>query len=209
MKNRIGMVGAGLLIASSLTVALTNAALGNAALGNAQTFKITGTQNLATVQSDTSVENFVGRTNKVTGELRFDPAAKTGAGVIVVEGASIQTGNSARDGHMRSAQWMNFDKHPQVRFETTSVKHEEGDQYRVVGKLSMSGVTRDVTASATLRFLPASDSTRQLGFQGDVVNLRASFTIKLSEFNVKIPAQSAASVADAQRIQINVFASNK
>jgi polyisoprenoid-binding protein YceI len=204
MKNRIGTFSAGLLIVSSLVVALAGVAL-----GNVQTFKITGSQNLATVQSDTSVENFVGRTNKVTGELRFDPAAKTGGGVIIVEGSSIQTGNTVRDGHMRSAQWMNFDKHPQVRFETTSVKHETGDQYQVTGKLSMSGATRDVTATATLRFLPASDSTRQLGFQGDVVNLRTSFMVKLSDFSVKIPAQATATVADAQRVQINVFASNK
>ena len=184
-------------------------AVSSVALANARTFKIGGTQNLATVQSDTTVENFVGRTAKVTGELRFDPAAKTGSGVIVVDGSSIQTGNGMRDGHMRGAAWMNFDKHRDIRFETSSVTHSEGDQYRVVGKLSMSGVTKDLSTTATVRFLPASDATKQLGFAGDVVNLRTQFSVKLSDFGVKIPAQSAASVADAQRIQVNVFASSQ
>ena len=175
----------------------------------AQSFKITGTQNLATVQSDTAVEKFVGRTSKVTGEIRFDPSAKTGGGVITVDGASIQTGNGGRDGHMRSADWMNFEKFPQIRFEALKATNTSGDQYNVAGKLSMSGQTRDVTASATLRFLPTSEQTKQLGYQGDVVNLRATLTVKLSEFGIKAATSSGGSVADAQRIQINVFASNK
>ena len=175
----------------------------------AQSFKITGTQNLATVQSDTAVEKFVGRTSKVTGEIRFDPSAKTGGGVITVDGASIQTGNGGRDGHMRGADWMNFEKFPQIRFEALKVTNTSGDQYNVDGKLSMSGQTRDVTASATLRFLPSSEQTKQLGYQGDVVNLRATLTVKLSEFGIKAATSSGGSVADAQRIQINVFASNK
>ena len=197
--NTIRLLGfaASVLVASSFVLAA------------AQTFRVTGTQNLATVQSDTTVEKFVGRTSKVTGEIRFDPNTKTGGGIITVDGASIQTGNGGRDGHMRSAEWMNFEKFPQIRFEALKVTNTSGDQYAVDGKLSMSGKTRDVTANATLRFLPASEQTKQLGFQGDVVNLRATLTIKLSDFDVKIPEFSKANVADAQRIQINVFASNK
>jgi polyisoprenoid-binding protein YceI len=175
----------------------------------AQGFKITGTQNLATVQSDTTVEKFVGRTSKVTGEIRFDSNTKTGGGVITVDGASIQTGNGERDSHMRGAGWMNFEKFPQIRFEAVKVTNTSADQYNVDGKLSMSGQTRNVTASSTLRFLPASEQTKQLGFQGDVVNLRATLTIKLSEFGIKAATSSGGSVADAQRIQLNVFASNK
>lgn len=196
--NNIRLLGfaASVLAASSLVLA-------------AQSFKITGTQNLATVQSDTTVEKFVGRTGKVTGEIRFDPAAKTGGGVITVDGASIQTGNGERDSHMRSAGWMNFEKFPQIRFEAVKVTNTSGDQYNVDGKLSMSGQTRDVTATSTLRFLPASEQTKQLGFQGDVVNLRATLTIKLSDFGIKAAASSGGNVADAQRIQLNVFASNK
>jgi polyisoprenoid-binding protein YceI len=195
VRRIIGLT-ASVILASSLALA-------------AQSFRITGTQNLATVQSDTTVEKFVGRTSKVTGEISFDPTSKTGGGTITVDGASIETGNTGRDESMRSTKWLNFDKFPQVRFEALKVSNTSGDQYTVVGKLSMSGKTRDVNANATLRFLPASEQTKKLGFQGDVINLRATLTIKLSEFGVVIPEMSKASVADAQRIQINVFASNK
>jgi polyisoprenoid-binding protein YceI len=179
------------------------------ALASTRTFKVSGTQNLATVQSDTAVENFVGRTSKVTGELRFDPTTKIGSGVLVVDGSSIQTGNGTRDEHMRSPDWMNFNKHREIRFETSKVTHTKDDQYSVVGKLSLSGQTKDLTTTATVRFLPASDQTKQLGFTGDVINLRTQFNIKLSDFGVKIPSRSAASVSDIQRIQINVFASSQ
>lgn len=210
-KNAAGFSGPHVRRVHLLAVAGTLcAALGmGITLARSESFRITGSQNLATVQSQTSVENFVGRTSKVSGELRFDRSAKTGSGTITVEAATIQTGNTVRDGHMRSAQWMNFDQFPQVKFETTTVTHTQGDEYRVAGKLSMSGQTRDVTTSATLRFLPASDSTRQLGYKGDVVNLRTSFDVKLSAFNVKIPAQATSTVSDSQRIQINVFASTQ
>jgi polyisoprenoid-binding protein YceI len=193
------------LNASSLAVLIVS----SIALANTRTFKIIGTQNLATVQSDTTVENFVGRTSKVTGELRFDSSAKTGSGVIVVDGSSIQTGNGTRDQHMRSPDWMNFDKHRDIRFETSKVTYTKDDQYSVIGKLSLSGQTKDLTTTATVRFLPASEQTKQLGFSGDVVNLRTQFNIKLSDFGVKIPSRSATSVSDVQRIQINVFASSQ
>ncbi len=61
------------------------------ALANVQTFKISGELNSATVESNTTVENLTGRTDKVTNEIRFNPQAKTGSGVSIIDAMSIST----------------------------------------------------------------------------------------------------------------------
>ena len=183
--------------------------LAGIAWASVQTFKVGGERNLATVESTTSVENFTGRTNKVTGEIRFDPQAKTGSGVITVDAMSITTGVGGRDSNMRNASYMNFSQHPQIRFETTSVRHTQGDDYQVTGRMSMSGKTVTLTVPATIRFLEASNATRELGLEGDVVNLRTRFEIKLSDFGVELKGQSQRTVSNTPIIQLNVFASNK
>jgi polyisoprenoid-binding protein YceI len=174
-----------------------------------QTFSLAGDRHSATVESVTAVETFTGRTSKVTGQIRFDPVAKTGSGVITVNGASLETGNRSRDGHMRSAQWLNFDQFPEIKFETVSVKHLQGDEYEVAGKISLRGQTKDLVTRATLRLLPASEQTRSLGFQGDVVNLRSNFQLKLSDFGVQRLGRTAQTVSDTLNVQINVFGSNR
>jgi polyisoprenoid-binding protein YceI len=194
------------LVGSSLAVGIVVTSI---ALASVQTFRIAGERNSATVESNTSVENFTGRTNKVTGEIRFDPQAKTGSGVIVVDAMSITTGIGGRDNNMRNASYMNFAAHPQIRFETTSVRNTQGDEYQVTGRMTMSGKTVTLTIPATVRFLSASNATRELGLEGDVVNLRTNFQIKLSDFGVELKGQSATSVSSTPRIQLNVFASNK
>lgn len=179
------------------------------AFASPQTFSLAGDRHSATVESVTAVETFTGRTNKVTGQIRFDPVAKTGSGVITVNGASLETGNRTRDGHMRSAQWLNFEQFPEIKFETISVKHLQGDAYEVNGKISLRGQTKDLVTRATLRLLPASEQTRSLGFEGDVVNLRSNFQLKLSDFGVQRTGRAAQTVSDTLSVQINVFGSNK
>ena len=192
------------LMLSLAVIAVLSAGM---SLARVQTYKIAGERNLATVESNTEVENFTGRTAKVTGEIRFDAAAKTGSGLIVVDAMSITTGIAGRDSNMRGADYMNFALHPQIRFSAVSVKHKQGDEYDVSGQMTMSGKTVNLTVPATLRLLSAGAATRELGFTGDVVNLRTRFPIKLADFGVVLKGRSAASVSSTPTLQLNVFAS--
>ena len=192
------------LMLSLAVIAVLSAGM---SLARVQTYKIAGERNLATVESNTEVENFTGRTAKVTGEIRFDAAAKTGSGLIVVDAMSITTGIAGRDSNMRGADYMNFALHPQIRFSAVSVKHKQGDEYDVSGQMTMSGKTVNLTVPATLRLLSAGAATRELGFTGDVVNLRTRFPIKLADFGVVLKGRSAASVSSTPTVQLNVFAS--
>jgi polyisoprenoid-binding protein YceI len=175
-----------------------------------KTFTVVGDRleyrNLATVESETEYEAFTGKTTKVSGALKFDSAKKSGSGFLVIDVASVNTGIPLRDEHMRSAQWMDAEKFPTIRFETKSVRNTGGDNYDVVGNLTMHGVTKQVTMKATVRFRAASELNKQNGFDGDVLQVKGKVDVKLSDFGVKIPAPAANKVSNEVTLGISAYA---
>jgi len=163
-------------------------------------------RNLATVESETEYEAFTGKTTKVSGALRFDPAKKVGSGTLIIDVASVGTGIPTRDEHMRSGQWMDAEKFPTIKFETKSVKTTGGDNYDVVGMLTMHGVTKEVKMRATVRYRAMSDLNKQNGFDGDVLQVKGKFEVNLSDFGIKIPAPAANKVANTVTLGISAYA---
>jgi polyisoprenoid-binding protein YceI len=78
-----------------------------------------------------------------------DPSNSSARGWANV--ASIDTGNSDRDAHLRSADFFDAERYPQITFESTRVEHVEGGTYRVSGNLTIKDVTREVTFEATIQ----------------------------------------------------------
>lgn len=165
--------------------------------------------NVLTVESETAVENFTGRTNKVSGSLTFDPATKAGSGSVTVSGMDIDTGIAMRNTHMRSDAWLNFEKQPDVKFTATKVTHISGEKYRVTGNLTMNGVTRPITATATVRYTPESDLTRGVGLQGDLLAVSTKFNVKLSDYGVKHPQINSGRVSNELALAVRFIAASK
>ncbi len=151
-------------------------------------------QKVFTIENETDIENFTGRTNKISGTVQFDPEAKTGSANLVIDGASIDTGVPLRNEHMRSADWFNFDKNPEVKFVTTSIRNTGGDKYRVTGNLTLNGITKSLTSAATVRFTKANEVTKGIGYAGDVVAIVAKFKVNITDFGAKHPAITAGRV---------------
>ena len=61
----------------------------------------------------------------------------------VIEAASIDTREPKRDEHLRSADFFDVERFPELRFESTSIERD-GDEYRVHGDLTIHGVTHPV-----------------------------------------------------------------
>jgi polyisoprenoid-binding protein YceI len=57
---------------------------------------------------------------------------------------SINTGNEQRDTHLRSADFFDVEKNPELKFKSTSYK-QSGDGYKLQGDLTIKGVTKPVT----------------------------------------------------------------
>ena len=72
-----------------------------------------------------------------------DPASARGT--VVVDAASVNTGNEQRDGHLRGADFFDVEKYPEIRFTAKRVECAGEDRYSVVGDLTIKGQTREVT----------------------------------------------------------------
>ncbi|GAO02907.1 YceI family protein [Anaeromyxobacter sp. PSR-1] len=89
-----------------------------------------------------------GRFAKWTGTLELDPQDLTAAKVDVkIDAASIDTQVADRDAHLRSADFLDVAKYPELTYRSRRIE-KAGDGYRVVGDLTLHGVTREVTLDA-------------------------------------------------------------
>ncbi|MDI9641590.1 YceI family protein [Kamptonema cortianum] len=184
------------------------AMLSASALAQTQTFTVgkgTQAQQIAQVESVTDFETFTGRTDKVTGTIKFDLSKRTGSGTLSIDAASLNTGIPLRDEHYRSETWLNTDKYKTMSFTTTEVKHVRGNEYDVTGKFTMHGVTKTIKTRVTVKHMKESTATKNAGFKGDVLQVKTSFKVKMSDFGVTIPAVAKSKVADTVTISVTVY----
>ena len=62
-----------------------------------------------------------------------------------IETASIDTKEPPRDEHLRSADFFDVANHPTITFDSTSVQKVDGEHFKVIGNLTIRGVTKPVT----------------------------------------------------------------
>lgn len=92
-----------------------------------------------------------GRFADVKGNIDLDLANPATARVDVTIGVeSIDTRNADRDAHLRSADFFDAERFPEMRYVSRSVKVLPDGSFRVEGDLTIRGVTRDVPLVATL-----------------------------------------------------------
>ena len=67
---------------------------------------------------------------------------------VSLDAASITTGATDRDEHLRSGDFLDVENHPKVRFVSTDISHE-GEVWKLSGELTIRDVTRPVTLDVT------------------------------------------------------------
>lgn len=84
-----------------------------------------------------------------TGSVQFNPAEPAKAQFDVKANVkTINTGNEERDEHLRSDDFFEVEKYPEMRFESKRVE-QKGDKYVAHGKLTIKDVTREVSLPFT------------------------------------------------------------
>ena len=63
---------------------------------------------------------------------------------------SINTNQEKRDGHLKSADFFDAEKYPTLTFKSKSISKVSGNKYKLMGDLTMHGVTKPVTLDAVL-----------------------------------------------------------
>lgn len=79
-----------------------------------------------------------------SGTISQGEDAATTSATVTIEAASIDTGVEDRDNHLRSADFLDVENHPQITFETTSIT-QAGSGFNVIGDLTIRNVTKPVT----------------------------------------------------------------
>ncbi len=79
-------------------------------------------------------------------KLAYDAANPAKSTIEVdVETASIDTRDAQRDGHLKSADFFESEKHPKMTFKSTKIEAAGTGKYKVTGDLTIRGVTHPVT----------------------------------------------------------------
>ena len=68
-----------------------------------------------------------------------------------IDAASIDTRNPDRDAHLRSPDFLDAEKFPTVRYEGRAFEALTGDRFRLLGNLTLHGVTREVALEGEFR----------------------------------------------------------
>jgi polyisoprenoid-binding protein YceI len=137
-------------------------------------------KNLVKFVSETPVEDFDGKTNKIDGYLISDGIEKMQGAELYfeVDLNSVDTGIGLRNRHMRE-DYLHTDKYPLTHFKGNVIESEKisDSEYnlKVSGKMFIHGVTRDITVSGKLYKLSN-------GFK-----LKSDFKIKLTDYKIEVP----------------------
>jgi polyisoprenoid-binding protein YceI len=88
-----------------------------------------------------------GKFDDFSSNVVIDPANPAASSVdFAMKTASINTGNEGRDKHLRTADFFDADKFPEITFKSTTVKStSKKNIYNVTGDLTMHGVTKRIT----------------------------------------------------------------
>lgn len=98
------------------------------------------------------VSEATGKFKQFDGELKAKSDDFTDAEIaFTIDAASINTEDEKRDGHLKSADFFDVAKYPTITFKSKSFKKVDGNKYKLVGDLTMHGVTKTVELDAVFK----------------------------------------------------------
>ena len=149
---------------NSVFLSMTTACIAFAATAQAHaaTWSVDPARSELGFEATQSGAPFTGKFKTYTALIDFDPAKPEAAHVVVdVDLASATTGDTQKDEAMPGADWFDTSTFAKARFEATGFEPKGGDNFEAHGKLTMRGVSKDVTLPFTLSL--ASDTAHAVG----------------------------------------------
>jgi polyisoprenoid-binding protein YceI len=146
-----------------------------------------GTWDIDSVHSDVSfavrhmmVSKVKGRFGAFTGEVVTGADFLSSSVTASIDLNSVDTNNEQRDGHIRSADFLDVANHPTMTYRSTGVRRN-GDDYVVDGELSLHGVTRPIELNVELSGSgPDAYGGTRIGFSATTTISRGDFGIDIS-----------------------------
>lgn len=107
------------------------------------------------------IANVHGVFEQLSGSVRCDPQRPETAQVdVTITAASVHTREPQRDAHLRSADFLDVERHPLITFRSTGVQRSKSGKRELLGELTLRGTTRPLALEVT------EVTGEQLDFQG-------------------------------------------
>lgn len=122
-----------------------------------------------------------GQFNQLSGTIEYDPANPSSSKVETkIVATSIDTNNEKRDNHLRSADFFEVEKYPELSFTSTKVEATQ-DGIKVTGDLTLHGVTKPVVLDVTVLGMGPHPNIPE----GQVAGFSARTKINRQDFGIK------------------------
>jgi polyisoprenoid-binding protein YceI len=87
-----------------------------------------------------------GRFDDFSGTITVVPGKPTDSSVeFTIKAASVNTANASRDTHLKSADFFDVLKYPEITFKSTKIAPVDADTFNVTGIFTMHGTARELT----------------------------------------------------------------
>ena len=97
---------------------------------------------------------------------------------FTIEVGSINTNNENRDKHLKSPDFFDAEKYPQIKFESTAFKPVGDKKYKLEGNLTVKDITKAVTFDVTYGGSISTQRGAKAGFKAKTVINRFDYNLK-------------------------------
>jgi polyisoprenoid-binding protein YceI len=118
---------------------------------------------------------------------------------VTISTASIRTNNGIRDNDLRSSNFLEVEKYPEIKFKSTSVEPSGGDHYKLTGDLTIKETTRPVVLDV-VKYGEFNDP----GMMGHRIAYGATTKINRKDFGLSFTMILDGRVVVSEEIQITI-----
>jgi polyisoprenoid-binding protein YceI len=184
--------------------------LASVALAAPQTFDFKDPKgvNNAVFKLDAPLEAINGSASGISGTVTFD-AANPGAtkGKIVIAAESLTVPNGMMKEHMHGKDWVDVASNKEITFDAKELKNVKtaGDTTTAdaAGTFTLKGVSKDITVPVKITYLKDKLSQRLPNAKGDLLVIRANFSIKRSDYGIN-PKAPEDKVSDTIELTLSI-----
>lgn len=163
-----------------------------------ETYKIDPARSTIGFKVNQFLAGTTGKFTKFSGTIEIDREQPEKSSVVAkIDARSIDTRIPKRDDHLRSAEFFNVAKYPEINFKSRNVKQTGPQSGDITGDLTMHGVTKPVTLHVKL-LSPVSDEMKRTRWEVTTAPL------KRRDFGLLFNQTSEAFFGISQSVAINI-----